>query len=187
MHRISVILALAALTGCGGSFSGTVNGISLNVQDSIFGLLKDEMGKSAGLVIFMADQPGLCDKLKANREPKNSTSMTFLLFNVSNDGMQLAPSTGDYTITSSLTATTRGNIGIASFSKSDGNCTATIQPANTTGQSGIVKLSALNSSAGGQATGTFDITVGTQNDKVTGSIAASFCDISRIQQNPNCE
>jgi hypothetical protein len=187
MHRISLFLAFAALTGCGGSFSGTVNGIPLSVQDSIFGLLKDDQGKSTGLVIFLADKPGLCDKLKANREPKNSTSFTFLLANIANDGSQLAPSTGDYTITSNFGASTRGNVGIASFSKTDGNCTATIQSANTTGQSGVVKLSGVNSSSGGQATGSFDITVGTQNDKVTGTIAATYCDISKLQANPNCE
>jgi hypothetical protein len=187
MNRVTTALAVVILSGCGGSFSGTVNGLSLNVADSIFGLLKDDDGKSAGLVLIMADQPNLCDKLKANREPKNSTAMTFLLFNVANDGSQLAPSTGDYTITSTLGPTTRGNIGLASFSKTDGNCTDTIQPANTTGQSGLVKLSSVNSSAGGQANGTFDITVGTQNDKVTGTIIANFCDISKIQANPNCE
>lgn len=184
-HLSLLALSLVVLSGCN-SFNGTVNGIPLSIKDAMFGLLKDDAGKSAGLLVIVADQPNICDKLKANREPKNSTSMTFVLFNIGDMG-QLAPSTGDYTMTSSLGATSRGNVGIAQFSKSDGNCTATLQDKNSSAQSGLVKISSLNSSAGGTASATFDITVGSQNDKVTGSFNANYCDISKLQTNLNCE
>ena len=188
MRKILMGLSAILAVGCGGSgVSGTVVGNTLSVKDTLFAVLKNDEGKSAGLLIAMADQPGMCDKLKANREPKNMTSLFFLLGNFSDTGESLAPDVSDYTIKESLAATDKGHLGRAFFSKTDANCTNTLQEKNTIGQSGLVKVSKLDGSPNGTANGTFDITMGSQTDKLTGSFSATYCDITKLQDNPNCE
>ncbi|MBL8953304.1 MAG: hypothetical protein JNK82_21170 [Myxococcaceae bacterium] len=188
--RLVVMAVAVVLSACGsaGSFSGTVTGNSLSVKDAAFALLKTDDGKSAGLLLVLSDTPGMCDKVKANRTPKNSSSFTMLAFNLSDTGEALAPDANEYTIRSELvTPPLKGRIGVSFFSKVDANCTETLQDKNIAGQSGIVKITRLDGSANGVASGTFDITVGTQLDKVTGSFNATFCDITKLQANPSCE
>ena len=193
MKRMSQILTtltlLAAFSGCGGgSVSGTVSGVSLNVQDSIFLVIKDDAGKTQWVNVFLADKPNLCDTLKANRLPKSATTLGFTLVNVkveNNKGTYLAPDVGSYTVTDSITQS--GLFASTGFSRTDANCTDSLTAAASTGKSGLVKVTNLKAEPSGNLTATFDVSIGTQADKLTGSINARFCDVTKLQANPNCE
>ncbi len=194
MKRMSQIVAtltlLAAFSGCGGgSVTGTVSGISLAVQDSIFFVLKDDAGKTQAVSVIMADKPNLCDTLKANRMPKSATSLSFALLNVKvENGIAtlLAPDVGGYTVTDS-SVTQTGLFTSAGFDRTDANCTSSLASSATVGKSGLVKVTTLKAEANGSLAGTFDVSIGTQADKLTGSLNARFCDVTKIQDNPNCE
>lgn len=194
MKRMSQIVAtlalLTALSGCGGgSVSGTVSGISLAVQDSIFFVIKDDAGKTQYLSVIMADKPNLCDTLKANRLPKSATSLSFGLLNVKVDNgvpTILAPDVGSYTVTESQVTQT-GFFATAGFDRSDANCTSSLADTASNGKSGLVKITSIKAEANGNLAGTFDVSIGTQADKLTGSLNARFCDVTKLQANPNCE
>ncbi|MFO0594313.1 MAG: hypothetical protein U0228_03385 [Myxococcaceae bacterium] len=179
-----MVAAIAALSGCSGSVSGTVGGNSLPVADAIFAVLKDTAGKTTGAIIVLADKPKICDSLKANREPKSSTSMFFSIARITATD-SLAPDVGDYTVIDTL-PTAAGSFAFAGFSHTDTNCTNTLSGSASTGKSGLVKVTNFKGDSTGSANGTFDVTFG-GGDKVTGSFNATFCDISTLQSNPNCE
>ncbi len=193
MKRIAFLFAAAlsvvSFLGCGaGSINGTVSGISLAVQDSIFFTAKSADGKTLGVITLMADKPNICDTLKANRQPKSATVLAFTLLNVKVEngrGTQLAPDVGSYTVVDTYSQS--GNYVSASFSRTDANCTASLTEAASSGRSGIVKITKLDSSPSGNLAGTFDVSIGTQADKLTGTINARYCDITAIKDNPSCE
>lgn len=187
-----LLASVAVLTGCGGpgSVSGTVSGVSLAVQDAIFFIAKDDAGKSQAAVVLLADKPNLCDTFKANRKPKSVTGLMFLLMNVKVEGTAvtaLAPDVADYAIVDFSTIKTSGHFGDGAFVKNDANCTDSLASTATGLKSGLVKLTSLKSEASGSAAGTFDVSVGTQADKLTGSFNASYCDLSKLPSNPSCE
>jgi len=194
MKRMSQILTsltvLAAFSGCGGgSVSGSVSGISLNAQDSIFFVIKDDAGKTQYVSVVMADKPNLCDTLRANRLPKSATSLAFTLVNVKVEnrvGTYLAPDVGSYTVTD-MEISQSGLFAGSGFSRTDANCTDSLTASASTGKSGLVKVTNLKAEVNGNLSGTFDVSIGTQADKLTGSINARFCDVSKVQMNPNCE
>jgi hypothetical protein len=188
MRKLALTLAAIMSAACSpGSFSGTIVGTPLSVQDVIFAVLKTEQGKSAGMFVLMSDKPNMCASLKANREPKNATAVMFQLLRISANAEILAPEIGDYTVKPLVAGSGAGNYAYSVFAKTDANCTEALSATNVVGQSGIVKVTALKAEANGTAAGTFDITYGTQNDKVTGAFNASYCDITQIAQSPNCE
>jgi hypothetical protein len=184
---MTLLLGLTvALSGCSGSVNGTVAGFSLSVADAIFAVLKDQNGKATGALIVMADKPRICDSLKANREPKSSMGLSIAIARVSAMD-SLAPDIGDYTVLSATQAPMNaGNFAYAGFNRNDTTCTSTIAPEAGSAKSGIVKVTNFKGEANGAANGTFDITFGS-GDKVTGNFNATFCDISMVQGNPNCE
>ena len=112
MKRRALIFAevLATLSGCGGgSVAGTVSGISLAAQDSIFFVIKDDAGKTQAVAVVIGDKPNICDTLKANRNPKGATSLSFSLLNVKIENQQaslLAPDVGSYTVSDQEIAAT---------------------------------------------------------------------------------
>lgn len=177
--------AAIALSACGGSVNGPVAGAQLGVADSVFFVNKDSAGKTKALIVVLADKPNICTSLKANRQPKNATSMVLSLIRLSANGEVLAPDVADYTVTDQFSGA--GNWGFAEFSKTDSNCTSVLASTATGGRSGVVKLTAINANTGGTAAGTFDITFGSQNDKVTGNFNSTYCDLSTLGSNPNCE
>jgi hypothetical protein len=175
---------MAGLSGCAGSVNGTVGGVQLSVADAIFGVFKDGSGKSTGAFVILADKPKICDGLRANRVPKSSTSLFFSLSRVTQTDV-LAPDVGDYTVIDGL-PTAGGNFSYASFDRSDANCTNTLSGSASSGKSGLIKVTNFKGETNGTANGTFDVTFGA-GDKVTGNFNATYCDITTIQQNPNCE
>lgn len=194
MKRITWLVAamtvISAFSGCGGgSVNGNVSGISLNVLDSIFVVIKDDAGKTQGVTVLMGDKPNICDTLKANREPKSATTLVFSMFNAKFEngvGSYLAPDVGSYTVIDMPTSI-GGQFTFAAFGRTDANCTASLTGAASQGKSGLVKVSQLTASAGGSLTGTFDVSIGTQADKLTGNINAKYCDASKIPDKLNCE
>ncbi len=195
MNRIAQLVAcltfVGVFSGCGGgSVTGTVSGISLAVQDSIFFVLKDDQGKTGALTVIMADKPNLCDTLKANRQPKSATSLFFYLYNVKIENgavSLLAPDVGTYTVADLQNLKTSGTYAGTGFSKADANCTDSLTAASSTGKSGSIRLTTVKAEANGNLAGTFDVSIGTQTDKLTGTLNARYCDITKIQANPSCE
>jgi hypothetical protein len=156
------------------------------VSDAIFAVLKDDAGKSTGLFVVMADQPKLCESFKANREPKKATSLTMIMSRVTDNDV-LAPDVGEYTAISFPSAPTQaGNYSYAQFQRYDDNCTNTLSPSASDAKSGLIKITNLKGETNGVANATFDITFGA-GDKITGNFNATYCDITKIQPNPNCE
>ena len=185
MQRVMMAVPMVAMLGCSGSVSGTVGGISLNVSDAIFAVLKDDMGKSIAAFVVMSDKPKICDSLKANREPKTATALLFTLYRFT-DTAYLAPDVGEYTVVNT-NPTSAGSFASATFTRTDSNCTNTLAANASAGKSGLVKLTNLKGEANGNASATFDITFGA-GDIVKGNFNATFCDISKLPTAaPNCE
>ncbi len=185
MRRLMMAVPMLVLAGCAGSANGQVGGISLNVSDAIFAILKDNTGKSTAAIVIMADKPKVCDSLKANREPKTSTSLLLTLYRFS-DTDYLAPDVGEYT-TVDQNPTSAGSFASAFFTRTDSNCTNTIASSASRGKSGLIKLTNIKGEANGTANATYDITFGA-GDKVTGNFNATYCDISSLPTaDPNCE
>lgn len=178
MRRLMVMIPVMALMGCSGSMSGTVGGVSMNVADSIFAILKDDNGKSVAALVILADQPKICDSLKANREPKSSTSLVLTMFRVGSTFDFLAPDVGDYT-TIDTNPQGAGSYAQATFSHTDSNCTNTLSNSAASGKSGLIKLTNIKGETNGNANGTYDITFGA-GDTVKGSFNASYCDLSKL-------
>lgn len=186
MARILVAaVSMMALVGCAGSVNGTVAGNNLAVADAVFAVLKSD-GKAVALFVALADKPNVCDSLKANREAKNSTTLTMAFSRTS--GLEvLAPDVGDYTVAESAFRLGDGNKAQGSFNRYDSTCEDTIATEKRVSKSGLIKVTNLKSEQGGTANGTFDITFGS-GDKVTGNFNATYCDIDVLAtSNPNCE
>jgi hypothetical protein len=188
--KARALLSLAALLiacACGGpgSLSGPVDGATLSVKDAAFAMIQSN-GKSTALLLIMSDQPNVCDTAKANRQLKGETSLTFYFVDKNPDGTIIAPAVGEYTATNSLFDFTGKSFASVGFAKADSNCTNTLGSKGEA-QSGLVKLTGLSARSGGTADGTFDITFGTQADKVTGSFSAQYCDLTSVPLNRNCE
>lgn len=177
---------VAALSGCPGSVSGTVSGIGLTVSDTIFYPVKDNAGKTTNLIILLADKGNLCSMLKANRQPKSATGLQIVFYRWGTDNTVLAPDTGDYTVVPGGTSVSNGgNYAMASFMHFDANCSNTLSADAAAGKSGLVKLTSVNSAVNGSASGSFDITFGT--DRVTGGFSGAYCDMGSLPNNPSCE
>lgn len=177
-------LLSVVLSGCPGSVQGTVSGIGLSVADTLFYPVKDA-GKTTNLVVLIGDKANLCTTLKANRIPRSATAMQFVFYRWADDvSTQLAPDVGEYTVVPFGTNITRGgNYATAEFIHNDANCTNTISDNAAEGKSGLIKLAAVNAAINGSATGSFDVTFG--SDRVTGTFSGAYCDAA--PQKPSCE
>jgi hypothetical protein len=186
MIRVLVAaVSMMGLVGCAGSADGKVAGHSLAVADAIFGTLKDDNGKTLGLQVIMADKPNLCDKLKANRQPKEAVSLSFLLIRIGDNDV-LAPDAVEYTVKSGLEPyTTKGNNAAAGFERENSSCESTIDGSAKAGRSGLIKVTNLKAETGGTANATFDVTFG--DGSLKGNFNATFCDLSSLTSRPNCE
>ena len=185
MRRLMVMIPMVAMMGCSGSMSGTVGGVSMNVADSIFAILKDDNGKSFAAIVVLADQPKICDSLKANREPKSSTALQLTMLRVGSNEF-LAPDVGEYTTVGTVPSSP-GSYAVATFSHTDSNCTNTLSDSASSGKSGLIKLTTIKGETNGTASGTYDITFGA-GDTVKGSFNASFCDLTKLPATtPNCQ
>lgn len=183
------VVGLLFMAGCNpyGSFDGKVAGNKLEVKDAIFGLYKSN-GKTQGALMLMSDQPSLCDKLKANREPKEATALALVLFRVSADKTLVPPDVGDYAAVAPLGVLfATGNTSIGFFEKNDASCSNTLPSDSAEIRSGTVKITEYKAEAGGRMSGSFDLTFGGQADKAKGSFNASYCELPTMDTSLNCE
>lgn len=173
--------------GNGGTFSGKVAGNELSVKDAVFTVTRSQ-GKIVTSTLILADIPDVCTLLKANRNPKSATAFGTAFIRTNANGDVLATDIGNYTVLADLNGATAGNnVALAAFGRVDANCTNTLSAAQSNGKSGIIKVTEYNPAADGKMSGTFDITFGDQNDKVTGSFSADFCDVPAFATASSCE
>jgi hypothetical protein len=186
MIRVLVAaVSMMVLVGCAGSADGKVAGHSLSVADAIFGTYKDDNGKNLGLQVYLADKPNLCDSLKANRQPKGGTAISFFLIRIGDNDV-LAPDAVEYTVKEGLSVfTSKGNNASVSFDRQDSSCASTITNSAGAGKSGLIKLTNVKAETGGTANATFDVTFG--DGSMKGSFNATYCDLQSLSDNPNCE
>ncbi len=186
MKKSAFVAALLLCVACApGSFNGTVAGNGLDVQDVVFIPMKDTGGAIKGVMVGMSDVFDICTLMKANKEPKNATTVTFSVMTLNADYTFATPAAGDYPIRTTVPAS--GNYAGGGFAKLDSTCTDTIADPQGTAQSGTVKVSSITLEAGGTMSGTFDVTFGT-SDTATGSFAAAYCDAPLDSgTTPTCE
>lgn len=170
------LVTLAAAVGCGGpgSFNGTVTGLTLDVKSSAYLDAKDSNGKVVGVVVFLTDQADICRSLEAGTEPKGMNAFAMEALVVDASGNLVAPASGSYEVFDPSTSPqTAGNFAIAVFAHLDSSCVNTVSNDKADGHSGTVHLDALTLEK--SASGSFDISMGSQGDHVTGSFDAAFC------------
>lgn len=165
MNRLAAaLLALAACGGGLGSFTGTVQGNTLELKSALL---------VANSEIWLSDTKDLCPKLKANQLPRNGAYL------------KLTPrpvATGDFTVDPS-TSTGKANTVTATFFKLNADCGNTLTFGNSLGTAGTVTVTRYASSS--TIDGTFDMTIGS-NDTVKGSFSAVFCDAPTSYPSAEC-
>lgn len=180
--RIGLASALLLLTlGCGGpgSFNGEVTGIKLAVNDAAFVPVRTDTGEIWGTALVLTDVADLCADMKALRDRKNATYLSFSVFrtNGSSSGWPfLSPDKGTYTVIDGNATSLPTNFAYSEFWKNDANCQNVVASDRSDGRSGTVDVESIAFQSDGSMTGKFDVTFGVQADKVTGTFNASYCD-----------
>ena len=186
---VSTSLLLAMGCGGPGSFNGEVSGHKLVVNDAVFAPFKDHVG-IIGVYLVMSDGEELCTDLKANRVRRNTTAAGFNIFRTheSGSGTFLSPDKRTYTVVDILDRSPPpAAYTYCGFRKIDENCNYVLPDSSALGQSGTVDVESIAFENDGWMTGEFDVIFGTQNDRVTGSFNASYCDATLTLTTPNCE
>jgi len=170
MNRIiAAALAVAAFTGCGPAFTGTVSGYGLSVKDELFVTLTDSSGAAQGAVLVLADQGDFCATLAATKAPADLSLVAFVLQRTV-DGKTLSPDTGDYVVGAQSGASTAGL-----FMHTDANGTNELPAANRSAASG--RLTVTTFQADQAMGGSFNGKFGAQNDEVSFGFNAHNCTI----------
>jgi hypothetical protein len=185
---VSIVLVLALGCGGPGSFNGEVAGNRLAVHDAVFFPFSDtDTGEILGVRVELGDVADLCADAKALRTRKNATYVDIDVFRLNQDATWfLSPDKGTYTVID-RSAAQPPNFAYADFWRSDANCFNVVGSSNSSGRSGTVDVESIAFTGDGSITGKFDITFGSQNDKVTGSFNASRCDAPETTAGYNCE
>ena len=182
--------ALAAATvACGSgssvnaTVSGNLRGQALKPADAISQAvtITTASGPSTVAAIVITNNGGLCQKLTANQEPKNSQYLFFFLGDVNaTSGTITAPATtGTFTVyTGAGGATPPPHLALVLYGSTDASCK---DADSTSGASGTVTLTGIDN---GSYTGSFDVTVQSQDangnasggpEHVTGTFGAKSC------------
>jgi hypothetical protein len=186
LPKIRLVTVLVLALGCGGpgSFNGEVAGNKLAVNDAAFMPVTDDTGATIAAYLVMADIPDICATLRANRESKNATYVASLVFRTQGS-TALSPDKGTYTVVD-LSSLPPPDFAVIAFVKTDANCFNVVAADRAIGRSGTMDIERIEFKTGGSMTGKFDVTFGSQNDNVTGTFNASFCD-APFPNAPNCE
>jgi hypothetical protein len=175
-------LAICGSWGCGpGSFKGTVEGRGLKVADAVFYVSQGGDTAPPAIEIILSDRPNLCDDLKAGRLRKNSTLLDILLARLI-DGEYMAPDKGQYAISGDA-----GRIGLAIFAPFDESCTNSFDSSQGRAVSGTVDIRQLQGNSGGRLEASFSMAIGQQADPVSGTVLATWCDLSVPPDSFSCE
>lgn len=188
MNRLVLVAVVVVFAlGCNPNYvSAPVSGVTLAAKDAAFTVQKDGSGKVVGAYVRLSDQPDVCNTAKANRALKSSTQLTLTFIKRNPDGATIAPDVGDYTAVDNIFALTKSSIASGVFERLDSSCNNTLGSNGNT-ESGTVTVSEFSIQTGGHMSGTFDITFGSQQDKVRGGFSATYCELASIPLNPNCE
>ncbi len=174
------LLLVCAACGGGSNSDATVNGAirgnTLPVSDTISATATVQFSGPPATtinvgVIGISSSGGLCGKLTAGQEPKNSQYLLLFLTDINSvTGQTTAPSAaGTYSVYSG-TGTAPTKLAIVNYIKTDATCRSTA----ATMANGISGMVVLTAASNGSYSGTFDITFDT-GDHVTGSFRASNC------------
>lgn len=186
----TLLLAVAAACGPSGpgiTWNGTVGGFALQAQEAFVTPLVGNDGQVRSAALTVTDRAGLCGQLKANRQPKGMTYAVLVLAQVDAVGNGFAPVAGDYTVFAPSAQLPQGNVSQGFFAALDERCANKLATDTSTFVSGLVRLSTVRLDANGRARGTFDATVGTQQDRVTGSFDVPVCTVPSMTAMPSCE
>ena len=170
------VLAVAlALAGCGparnpGSFQGTVNGMTLDVKDSLFFKYHTYSGEPL-LILLMVDQPGLCGAMKTGHFLPNMTYFQAALGELSSDPSAL-PTPGTFIVPDGSSSTSKYVVPL--MNSTDETCSRGLP---ISGFGGTATVDQYEAQSGGSMTGTFDVTFGTAAEPATGDFDAAFCDV----------
>jgi hypothetical protein len=153
----------------------------------VFFPLTDDTG-IWGVTVQLGDAADLCADAQALRTRRNATYVDLHVFRWTGEtGWSfLSPDKGTYTVVD-RSAPPPLNYAWPNFWKSDANCYNVVAESRAWGQSGTVDVESIAFTSDGTMTGKFDITFGTQNDRVTGSFNASHCVPPASDALYNCE
>jgi hypothetical protein len=153
-----------------------VKGVQLTPADSVFTVTTLD-NNAPVFYLHMSNQPDACQKLKANISAKGSTRLTANL--VAQGGAMLT--TGAY----NLAAGSDGRRVIAAaFDQLNQTCESAIG-GRADASSGTFNLISFDPKEGGIATGTFDLTFG--SDRISGGFRATYCDLSTASGANTCQ
>jgi hypothetical protein len=173
LRHLSFAVTAMACTSCSsasttgsaaGSLTGSVGGVSLDVQDAFF--VNNNPG-TTGTVVNLTSYPGACrETYIGGHFPSKSVAMGFQLAAPGDGGLGPVAAPGKPVLAG------------AYWDSVDASC----QIATTNATGGTVTITAVSAS---QLTGSFDLMFG--NDHVTGSFVASNCPAALSHQgNPSC-
>lgn len=155
------------------SFSGHVQGIGLDVKETIYVLGEFALSEMTPvLVVLQSDTEGLCKHLQNGTLPKNATLFPIALIQQDTKPVQANRS---YTPPDPLDPTaTEDYFTVAQFRKLDATCQITPDPDDAVGKAGQILLETLIPNQ--RATGRYAFLMGDQHDPVQGRFDATYCD-----------
>lgn len=117
----------------------------------------------------------------SGRAAKGASALSLLLVTSEQGDFSLVTAPDDFTVTPAAAfpgpaSSDRRSTAMVGVARHDHACKTTLGEAGL-GRSGLVKLRELQARVDGQALGTFDVTLGPQLDKLTGSFAIPYCDV----------
>ena len=131
------------------------------------------------LVVKLSDQADDCTLVGNNARRGGSSTLVLALFKLDGQGHAPAPDVADYIITDRTNpqnnTTQPGGFGSASLSQFTSTCEQQLADKQAVATSGTIHITALTSGADARAVGTFQLTIGTEGDKVSGSFDAVNC------------
>ena len=177
MLRVSCVIALAlSLFACGGpaTVTGTVAGNSFTIQDAVVVSVSSSGSSNTGAVISMTSAANACQNIKDKIRPKGASGVVFVLVRLDANANPLPIIAGDYQVNSEPSGA--GMWALGAVGKDDDACKSTIPEGQSNATSGKVTVTSVDFSTGGVTAGTFDLTIGSQADKISGSFSATFCE-----------
>lgn len=179
-HRVrSLLLLSAAVLGCGGpgSFQGKVEGFTLApVADAIF---MEGVGGVPGLTLFLSESPELCDRAKRNAVASRSSSLKVVLTYMEGDAA-VAPEAGSYAV-----GAISGKMAGVVFVPHNEKCESAILADKSAARTGLVEVEKYE--PGTRLIGRFDARLGQQEDEISGSFEAHFCEVPTFASPPRCD
>jgi hypothetical protein len=164
MTRSWAACAILAVTACRGAtppatISGAVRGVTLKPKDAIVRLHRDG-GVVKGVVVTLGATDHLCDDARANVLRQGTSSLSFWLQRLDDQGHSSTDLPGEYPV-SSFPYSVDPNVSsvLALFSRLDAQCLPD-KSVFRLGNGGSLHLGAIDLRPGGTADGTFQVQFG---------------------------